>query len=604
MSILELDPRDATFTVEHKGQTRAIHFSQRTLRTVKARLDQLGISPDAFTWRPKQLETASPYPGFESFTQGEAALFFGRAGDIARGLAEVRKLRRLGAGRIMLIQAASGAGKSSFLKAGLWPRLERDPEFLPVSILRPVTGIHTGDQGLGRQLAAFFAKHRQPRPASAIHQALQGDTEAAADALVGLINEATAIGQAMQMVARPGAPAPTPLIAVDQAEELFAASDQEESRRFLDIVARVLDPERITERPSAARLAAAPVLIWTIRADSLDTLLHATDAARLKPPLAFLLPPIPRENYREIIESPLAAAGQAGMRLSIDPLLVDALVSASKGADALPLLAFTLRQLLEDNRTGAQARLTLDRFEAAGGMSDVLRKRLATAQRSTGASPEQLRGLMVPHLATWDEEVSPPVVKRLVSNEASLLADAGVGLKPLVDALVEGRLLTRAGAGGQGTTLEVAHEALLRLPPLDGWLAEDREFLVWRDRTGKARALYEASARGPLVGRELDIAREWLNKRKGSDIAEVDRAFIKASVMEDEQRRKEEEKRERRLRELEAEVSNLRSQVVWIAQPSDTEAHAIFLAEQIIVSAENKNSQSCRAISNRTAHGS
>jgi hypothetical protein len=199
-----------TFTVEHNGQQKTVTFSQRTLRHIKGRLDQLGISPTSFTWRPQNIETASPYPGFEAFTQQEAALFFGRAGDIARGLAELRKLRRLSVGRIMLIEAASGAGKSSFLKAGLWPRLERDPEFIPLSILRPATGVLTGDTGLGRQMAAFFASHNQTRPATAIHQSLRGDVETAADAFIDLINAATEIGHTIARVARPDAPPPPP----------------------------------------------------------------------------------------------------------------------------------------------------------------------------------------------------------------------------------------------------------------------------------------------------------------------------------------------------------------------------------------------------------
>src|SRR5262245_3080376 len=84
---LGMEPRDATFKVEPKGQRKAVAFSGRTLRHIKARLDRLGISPTSFSWRPGNLETASPYPGFEGFSRGEAGLFFGRAGDIARGLA-------------------------------------------------------------------------------------------------------------------------------------------------------------------------------------------------------------------------------------------------------------------------------------------------------------------------------------------------------------------------------------------------------------------------------------------------------------------------------------------------------------------------------------
>src|SRR5262249_42895476 len=165
----------------------------------------------------------------------------------------------------------SGAGKSSFLKAGIWPRLERDPDFLPVATLRPATGVLTGEHGLGRQLAAFFAGHRPARTAADIHQAMRGSVEVAADALTTLMNEASAIGAEVRRVARPDATIPTPVFAVDQAEELFGATDHEESQRFLELIARVLAPERHTGALSPI-LATSPLFIWTIRADSLDAL--------------------------------------------------------------------------------------------------------------------------------------------------------------------------------------------------------------------------------------------------------------------------------------------------------------------------------------------
>jgi len=72
--------------------------------------------------------------------------------DNAQALAfqtEIRQVRRRHAPRLIVIDAASGAGKSSFLRAGLWPRLKRDPDFASLAILRPAQGIITGPDGLG-----------------------------------------------------------------------------------------------------------------------------------------------------------------------------------------------------------------------------------------------------------------------------------------------------------------------------------------------------------------------------------------------------------------------------------------------------------------------
>ncbi len=549
---LSIEPRDATFTVEWKGQQKAVTFNTITLRRIKGRLDQLGISPESFVWRPAPLDIASPYPGLTGFDESEAALFFGRGGDIVRCLSEVRRLKRLEASQIMVIQAASGAGKSSFLRAGLWPRLKRDSDFLPLAILRPATGIITGDHGVGRQLASFFAANHEPLKASQIHQMLNGDIETASDALIGLINQATTIAHTILQTARTDALRPTPVIAVDQAEELFAARDVEESNRFLDIVARVLAPVRPGTRPGAQALLSPLIFLWTMRADSMDTMLRSTDRKGLKSPHPFLLPPIARDAYRKIIEAPLQIANQTGMKTSIEPLLVDELVKGSAGADALPLLAFTLHQLFEESRTGIQVKLTLQDFDTAGGINGVLSKRLNAAQGAAGTADNDLRRLIIPHLATWDEEARPPAAKRLVAEEEALFKVERSDLKPFADALVEARLLTRSVGTDDKPSLEVAHEALLRMPPVADWLAEDREFLIWRYRLAKANAAYEANTRGLLIGRELQIARQWIAARaERGDIAPAEWAFVEASAAEDRQRRDAEEEREKKRQEAE-----------------------------------------------------
>jgi N-methylhydantoinase B/oxoprolinase/acetone carboxylase alpha subunit len=54
--------------------------------------------------------------------------------------------------------------------------------------------------------------------------------------------------------------------------------------------------------------------------------------------------------------------------------------------------------------------------------------------------PADLRRLLIPHLATWDEEAKPPAAKRMVADEARLLSGNRETLKSLADALVEALL--------------------------------------------------------------------------------------------------------------------------------------------------------------------
>src|SRR6185436_17206104 len=73
----------------------------------------------AFGWR-------APYRGLEALEAEDAAVFFGRNADIVRGIDTLRGLAAHKPPRFLVILGASGAGKSSFLRAGLWPRLSRD----------------------------------------------------------------------------------------------------------------------------------------------------------------------------------------------------------------------------------------------------------------------------------------------------------------------------------------------------------------------------------------------------------------------------------------------------------------------------------------------
>jgi hypothetical protein len=134
---LSAEPRTVTLSVEHKDTRKTVHFSETALAQIKARLDQLGISPNYFLWRPENIETASPYPGLAGFDERDASLFFGRGGDIARGLADIRRMRRSMTSRVLVVQATSGAGKSSFLRAGLWPLASNE---IPILIHSPSCG--------------------------------------------------------------------------------------------------------------------------------------------------------------------------------------------------------------------------------------------------------------------------------------------------------------------------------------------------------------------------------------------------------------------------------------------------------------------------------
>jgi hypothetical protein len=87
---------------------------------------------------------------FSVHTAGGCSRFFGRSVDIVRGIDALRGIAARKPPRLLVVLGASGAGKSSFLRAGLWPRLARDDsQRLP---LRPIRagrgGAIEGSEGL------------------------------------------------------------------------------------------------------------------------------------------------------------------------------------------------------------------------------------------------------------------------------------------------------------------------------------------------------------------------------------------------------------------------------------------------------------------------
>ena len=130
-------------------------------RRLKAGLLERGLDPlDVFDWDPKR----PPYPGFMAFQEADAAIFFGRGLDIVKTLETLDALRRQGreAPPLVLLLGASGSGKSSLARAGVIPRLRKQPaQWLPVPPFRPQ--LEPLDELAMSLAAAFQALERRAR---------------------------------------------------------------------------------------------------------------------------------------------------------------------------------------------------------------------------------------------------------------------------------------------------------------------------------------------------------------------------------------------------------------------------------------------------------
>jgi WD40 repeat protein len=506
--------------VNFRGIQHDVHFNNGALLKIKDYLFRRGITPDSFAWPPEGKADAEPFPGLLAFTEDDAGIFFGRDADILHGLDEFRLLRRNRSSRILAIQASSGAGKSSFLRAGLWPRLCRDPDFAPLAIVRPAQGILTGPDGLARKLAPRLSRpDARVNPGDIVTRLMASDAARTVAEFARIMTAAAADAHEQRRLVNPNAPPPALVIAIDQAEELLAPDDTEESQRFLALLAGLM-----REPPPGVE----PFALLTVRADSAAALYQAIVEHELETPKSLTLLPLPRSSYRDVILKPIEVMARRGQRITISPDLVEQLVKDASGADALPLLAFTLSYLYQGYAAGGG--IGLKEYAAIGGIAGSIERALKHALTKPGdtpsipAAPEEqlarLRATFIPWLARIDPETNEP--KRRVAR-----LDEFVGAtRAMVDRLVRARLLTADRRDGVDI-VEVAHESLLRQwAALAAWLQAVADDLRMIDSVERAATEWGRNGRqvawldhraDRLSAAERVAANEDFRRRLGSE---------------------------------------------------------------------------------------
>jgi tetratricopeptide (TPR) repeat protein len=467
-----------------------VTFSREGLRRLKAGLERAGLDPKFFAWPPGNEPDRAPYRGLQALDAADAGIFFGRDAPIIAFSDALRGLRAATPARLLVILGASGSGKSSFLRAGLLPRLGRDDaNFLTLPPIRPERAALTGENGLLAALEAACPDRTRAELRAAIKDGAAGVRPLLAELAEKAFRQTLAEAES-------GKP-PSIVIAIDQAEELFRPDGAEEGAALL---ALLRDLTR-TDEPSV-------IAIFAIRSDSYDALQNAKPLEDLQQkPLS--LPPMPHNAYREVVEEPAKRVVEAGGKLAIEPQLIDRLledIELGGGKDALPLLAFTLEQLYREyGRAGA---LRLQDYEAFGGLKGTIdaavERAFARADRDSriprdrAAREALLRRGLIPWLAGVDPDSKSP--RRNIARRSDIPAEA----VPLIDLLIEERLISTdtvlekdaTGKEVRIATIEPAHEALLRQwGLLEGWLAEDFGLLATLEGVKRAARDWDANGR-------------------------------------------------------------------------------------------------------------
>ncbi|GII85136.1 hypothetical protein Ssi03_31260 [Sphaerisporangium siamense] len=424
-------------------------------------------------------EAHSPYVGLAALQAEDAPRFFGRDRLVDELLA------RSADQRVVVLVGASGAGKSSLLRAGLLARVRAAGGPCAPLLFTP------GARPL-EECAIQLASLTGATP-GALHEELSGGDPRA---LHRLVRQA--------LVTRP--PEAEVLFVVDQFEEVFTlCRDERERALFVDLLVTAARAEGTRCRVVAG-----------VRADFYA---HCTTHPRLLEVLCeaqVAIGPMTADELRDAVVRPAAHAG-----LMVEGALVSRVVGDAAGQPgALPLVSHAL---LETWRRRRGSTLTLAGYEAAGGLDGAVAKTAERAYTQLGREGRRLARRLFLRLTALGEGTQD--TKRRVRRDT---LDDDPGTAEVLEHLTRARLLTV-----DQDSVEIGHEALIHSwPRLRDWLADDREGLRTHHLLAEATEAWESLGHDPGAlyrGVRLDVAREW-SDRDGGALSVRERDFLRASL--------------------------------------------------------------------------
>jgi WD40 repeat protein/DNA-binding winged helix-turn-helix (wHTH) protein len=390
-----------------------------------------------------------PYPGLASFTEADAGDFFGREAEIAA------LWRKITSRRLLAVIGASGAGKSSLVRAGVvarappgWRAVVCKPGEDPLlAVARALAPDLMGDAEEMRRLLAFH----DPDMALAVAARWRGRWDEA-------------------------------LLVVDQFEELFTLNPEPVRARFAELLRRLVD-------------AAGIHVVLALRDDFLLACHHHPQLEPIFSDLTPVGPPSGKELRRALIEP--AARRLYGFE---SEGLVDEMVGEVKAErGALPLLAFAVSRLWE-LRNREERLLTREAYERIGGVGGALAQHAEATLEAIGLDRLPLVREIFRNLVTAQGTRAVRDVDELLSVFADSRRESA---REVLRALVDARLLTSfedkaAEEAERGTRhrVEIVHESLLASwPRLVRWQTQDADAAQLRDQLRQAAHLWEQRGR-------------------------------------------------------------------------------------------------------------
>ena len=275
----------------------------------------------------------NPYQSLEAFDQNSCEFFFGREAFVSEIIEQFEQTN------FVPIIGASGSGKSSVVKAGLFPELAASEQWELMACVPGEDPLGNLTSTLEKGLTKAMEPSKIPGLGSFIRRPNQ-------EKFTQLLEQLQPLAADRKF-----------LLLIDQFEETFTLAnrveDPEERQAILE--------DQTTFLKTIAAVNKPLYIVVTMRADFLSACLEEPDLCDLIQSYAVYIPPLRGQALRDAIRKP--AVRQGG---HVDDDLVDQLErEVADEPGALPLLEFALTQLWQQQERGETV-LTLDAYNKLG----------------------------------------------------------------------------------------------------------------------------------------------------------------------------------------------------------------------------------------------
>lgn len=449
-----------------------------------------------------------PYKGLQTFDVSDAEFFFGREALVEWLLDALRPAKPPYQGsRFLAVIGPSGSGKSSVVRAGLVPAIQKGElpgsERWPVRIFRP--GPRPLDS-LALPLAELLEFEASPSRYLSFVEELQ--------------QEERTLHAGCALALRHAPDSDQLVLVVDQFEELFTVCTDPKDREMA--IRNLCYAGTIAEGRA--------VVIITMRADFYGDCARYPELAAAISDSAVLVSPMSSEELRRAIELPARLCGRR-----FEPGLVDTVISdLAQSPASLPQLQHALLELWNQSRDRV---LTHADYTATGGVVGALTKRAEAVYAGLNEPEKQicknlLLRLVEPRQKMVDVRHRVPLSKLMPIDSAE-----SERLRSVLHALSseQARLIICGSESGgeEGQFVELAHEALARSwPRLQEWIEESRSDLMIHRRLAEAAGQWAQHGCEPAYlyrGARLAEAARW-TERNADRLNPEEAAFLRASA--------------------------------------------------------------------------